>query len=100
MLQTIYTCNKILPLVVEAVISTKNKRNLQLLPAAGPFKVVSIDKLGPFPKTTSNYQHVVIMIDLYSILTRAGSIQNGTSTHLSTNCLDNEILRLVFHIMY
>ncbi len=44
---------------------------LQLYPATRPLDFVALDILGPFPKAKDGHEHVLIITDRYSNLTRA-----------------------------
>jgi RNase H-like domain found in reverse transcriptase/Integrase zinc binding domain/Integrase core domain len=52
---------------------------LKLFPPSGPLEFISIDILGPLPKTKSGHQYLVIIPDRFSKLTRALPVQNVTA---------------------
>lgn len=58
--------------------------HLKLSQASGPLQFISMDVLGPLPKTTSNNQLVVVITVLYSILTRAISNLKTSATHIAS----------------
>ena len=56
----------------------KNQKDLKLFPAAGPLEFVAMDLLRPLLKTAHGNQHVLVITDRFSKLTR--SIQLRTTT--------------------
>lgn len=64
---------------------------MKLFPATGPFEFVAMDILEPPPKTTQVNQHVLIISDAYSKLTRAIPTYMMTSAHIANLFLDHWI---------
>ena len=48
----------------------KNQKDLKLFPAAGPLEFVAMDLLGTLPRTAHGNQHVLVITDRFSKLTR------------------------------
>lgn len=70
---------------------TNHKCKLQPFPEIGPPELVAIKILGPLLKTALDNQHVIIMTNRYSKLSRKILAAKITSMHLSTIFLDNSI---------
>lgn len=51
-----------------------------------------MDNLGPLPKSTQGYQHVVVMADRYSRLTRAVLTAKRNATQIANIFLDHRII--------
>ncbi|CAN8064065.1 unnamed protein product [Agarophyton chilense] len=49
----------------------KHRKYLMLFPAAGPLEFVAIDLIGPLSKNKNGYQHILVITDRFSKLTRA-----------------------------
>lgn len=59
----------------------KSKRPIQVVPPSEPLDFVAMNILGQLPRTASGKQHVVVIMDRYSKLTRAISKAKTTATH-------------------
>lgn len=66
----VQTCTQ-KPLMRSEKSKVMHKRKLQRLPAARPLELADLDILGPLPRTTTKDQHVVIITNWVSKLTRA-----------------------------
>ncbi|CDF32918.1 unnamed protein product [Chondrus crispus] len=67
----------------------KNQKDLKLFPAAGPLQFVAMDLLGPLPKTAHGNQHVLVITDRFSKLTRSIPLRTTTASVVANAFLDN-----------
>ncbi|CAN8061905.1 unnamed protein product [Agarophyton chilense] len=67
----------------------KHRKYLKLFPATGPLEFVAIDLLGQLPKTKNGYQHILVITDGFSKLTRAIPFKETKSTTLAIAFLNN-----------
>ena len=67
----------------------KNQKDLKLFPAAGPLEFVAMDLLGPLPKTAHGNQHVLVITDRFSKLTRSIPLRTTTASVVANAFLDN-----------
>ena len=69
----------------------KNQNDLKLFPAGGPLSFVAMDLLGPLPNTAHGNQHVLVITDRFTKLTRSISLQPTISSVVANAFLDNWI---------
>ena len=67
----------------------KHQKDLKLFPAAGPLAFVAMDLLGPLPKTVHGHQHVLVMTDRFSKLTRSIALRTTTASVVANGFLEN-----------
>lgn len=70
----------------------RHQKKLQLFPAAGPLESISMDLLGPLPKTLHGNQHVLVIKDRYSKMTRAIPLKQTTASIVAQTFVDNWIM--------
>lgn len=82
-MQTLYTTQYVIASCARETI-VQQKRKLRLFIPTGPLYFVSIDILGPFPKTKSGNHFLVVMLNKLSKLTKAiAMIKKVVTTVLS-----------------
>ena len=67
----------------------KNQKDLKLIPAAGPLEFVAMDLLGPLPKAAHGNQHILVITDRFSKLTRSIPLRTTTASVVANAFLDN-----------
>ena len=67
----------------------KNQKDLKLIPAAGLLAFVAMDLPGPLPKTAHGNQHVLVITDRFTKLTRSIPLRTATASVVGNAFLDN-----------
>ena len=67
----------------------KKQMDLKLFPAAGPLEFFAMDLLGPLPKTVHGNQHVLVITDRFTKLTRRIPLWTTTASVVANAFLDN-----------
>ena len=67
----------------------KIQKDPKLFPAAGPLEFVAMDLLDSLPKTAHGNQHVLVITDRFSNLTRSIQLRTTTASVVANAFLDN-----------
>ena len=67
----------------------KNQKDVRLFPASRPLKFVVMDLLGPLPKTAHGNEHVLVITDRLSKLTRSIPLRTTTASVVENAFLYN-----------
>lgn len=68
---------------------TTSQKHLHLFPSNGPFELVAMDILGPFPRTKSGKRYILVVTDRYSKLTRSIPMNYITAPLVAASFLNN-----------
>ena len=61
---------------------------MRLFPATEPFEAVAIDLLGPLPRSAEGYEHLLVMCDRFSKLTRVVPLRDVTALDVLSAFVD------------
>lgn len=70
----------------------RQKRNMQLFSASGALEFTALEIVKPFPKVVQGRQHIFVIADCYSKLTRAILILRMTATHIANVFKDHLLI--------
>lgn len=66
----------------------KNQKDIKLFPPAGPLELFAMDLLGPLLKTVHETQHVPVLTDRVTKLTRSILLRTTSASVFLNLCLD------------
>ena len=69
----------------------KNQKDLKLFPVADPLEFVAMDLLGPLSKIAHGIQHILVITDRFSKLTRSIPLRTTTASVVANAFLDNSV---------
>ena len=69
-----------------------HKSTLKLFPAKEPLEFVAIDLLGPLPKSTKGFKHLLVMTDRYSKLAQVVPLREITALNVAKSFVNHWIL--------
>jgi len=70
----------------------RHQKMMKLFQAKGPLEDIAMDLLGPLPRTRHGKQHVLVITDRYSKLTRTIALSKTTAPHVAQAFVDHWVM--------